>query len=206
MRAYDCGLEREAQREGKDVPVLLLAPGLGVHAVVRVQEHDEPRLRDRLPHGLERVVVEALADAARAHDDAAQVREPGDLLDGLEQRGDGRLARERQQAEAVQPAQRRRVVHLGRRRAVRLEVGVQLAGEDVGGRGGEKVKPWVRRAFGWERVSGCRVLRVSAAVGRVGAHLTMETSMPCLSMNLSFSFLSQYCKARSFRASATPKL
>ena len=60
-KAYDGGLEREAEREREDVPVLFLAPRLAVYSIVRVQEHDEAGLRECPPYRLERIVVEALA-------------------------------------------------------------------------------------------------------------------------------------------------
>ena len=68
-----------------------------------MEEDDKPRLLERGPDGLEGVVVETLADTARAHDDALQVREGSDLVDRREQ-GLGRRSRnEREQAEAVEP-------------------------------------------------------------------------------------------------------
>ena len=64
------------------MPVLALAPGELVDPIMGLQEHDGPSVRERRPDGLEGGVVQRLPDAARADDDAAEVRERGDLLDG----------------------------------------------------------------------------------------------------------------------------
>lgn len=85
------------------MPVLARAPRLPVHAVVRVQEHDEPRIRERGPHRLERVVVQAVSEAAGAHDHAAEVRKPRNLLDCAHERVGGCVWHEREKSEAVQP-------------------------------------------------------------------------------------------------------
>ena len=100
---YDRCFEGEAECEREDVAVLLVAPCVLVHAVVRVEEDDEAGLLERGPHRFEGVVVEALADAARAHDDALEVREGGDLLHCRDEGLGGRPRDEREEAEAVQP-------------------------------------------------------------------------------------------------------
>lgn len=144
---HDGGLEREAEREREDVPVVLGAPLLAVHAVVRVEEHDEAGVLECGPHGLERVVVEAVPEAARAHDDALEMREGGDVVHGVEQGRGGDLWDEREEAEAVELLERA-PCEGGRRGAVRLEVVVELVGELMCGGGGQEVEPWVRRAAG----------------------------------------------------------
>lgn len=82
------------------MPVIALSPRLAVHAIVRMQEHDQARLRKRTPDRLEALVVESLPDALAAHDDALQVRQTRDLLDGVDERRSGDVRHEREQAEA----------------------------------------------------------------------------------------------------------
>jgi hypothetical protein len=63
-----------------ELTVIALSPCSAVNAVVRVQEHHEASTGERLPDRLQGLIIEALAEACRAHDDATKVRESGDLL------------------------------------------------------------------------------------------------------------------------------
>ena len=62
------------------MPVLLLAPGVLVDAVMWVEEHHKTRLLECVPYGFQRLVVETLPESARAHDHALQMWERSDLL------------------------------------------------------------------------------------------------------------------------------
>ena len=197
---HNCGFEGEAEGEREDVAVLLFAPRVLVHAVVRVDEDDETSLLERSPYRLEGVVVEALADTARAHDDALEVREGGDLLHCRDEGLGGRPRDEREEAEAVEPLEALLLGEGGPGRAVRLEVVVELACERVGGRGGEEVEPWIRGAAYSITLGSPALLDVREGVEKT--HLTTDTSMACRSMNLSFSSLSQYYARRATSASA----
>ena len=89
-KTHDGRLEGKAEGKRENVPVLLFAPHV-LQTVVGVQEHDKPRLLERSPYGLEGGIVEALAKPTRAHDNASQVGEGRDLLNGAQQRLGRRL-------------------------------------------------------------------------------------------------------------------
>lgn len=136
---------------------------------------DEARRSDCLVDGLHLWVVEALADALGAHDDAAQVAQALDLLERLDDllardAGDERERAERKQALLRLCRVRRRRGSLFRtvRLAVLLHVVVEHSGR-VDGLGGSR-----KSSHGL-------------------ASDTTETSIPCVSMNLTFSARSQYC-------------
>jgi hypothetical protein len=132
-----------------ELTVVAFSPCPAVNAVVRVQEHDEACTGERLPDGLQGLIIEALAEACRAHDDATKVRESGDLLNSRDQRGRGGLRHQRKEAEAVEALELGRCGSEQRScRAVMLEVLVQLLGKRLRGVCRKEVEPWVRRAAG----------------------------------------------------------
>ena len=119
--------------------IILSPPGALVHAVVWVQEHDQPSVRKRLPDRIKSIIIQALSDPPRAHDDALEVREGGDLLHCRDEGLGGRPRDEREEAEAVQPLEALLLGGRGPSRAVRLEIVVELAGQRMGRAGREKV-------------------------------------------------------------------
>lgn len=60
---YDCCLEGEPKREGKDVAVVLVSPFFGIDSVVWMKEHNKAGFLECCPDRLESVVVQALAEA-----------------------------------------------------------------------------------------------------------------------------------------------
>ena len=99
--------------------ILLLAKRLRIDAIMRVQEHNQPSLLQRLPNRLQPLIVEPLPDSPRAEDDSAQVLERRDLLDGFKERADGDVWHEREEAKPVQPLE---CAEGGCRRAVRFKL------------------------------------------------------------------------------------
>ena len=69
-----------------------------------VQEHDQASVCKRLPDRIKSLIIQALSDPPRAHDDALQMPVLGYLLDGLKDCGRWDAGDEWEKPEAIKPA------------------------------------------------------------------------------------------------------
>jgi hypothetical protein len=70
---YYGGLEREAESEWENVPIVLFAPGSAIDSIVRMKKHDELVTSKGFPHRIQAWVVEAFTQASCSHNDTLQM-------------------------------------------------------------------------------------------------------------------------------------